>query len=312
MVESVGADFLLVHVATPLEECERRDRKGLYAKARAGLIPEFTGVSDPYEEPDDADLVIDTTAPRSRRGGASSRCWPGRLRRAEAGVRWRSTSPADPRRRSCVGVVVGLTGMGGGALMTPMMVLFFDVPPLAAVSSDLVASAVMKPVGGCVHLRRGTVNLRAGRLAVRGLGAGGVLRRARSPARSATARRPGRSSTRLGVALLLAVARPGRACYLRCSRARPDGGAAAPRTGPTIVVRPMPTVLVGAVGGLVVGMTSVGSGSLIIVALLALYPRCRPTSSSAPTWSRPCRWSPRPRWATCCSATSSSTSPPRC
>jgi sulfate adenylyltransferase len=61
MVEQVGADFLLIHVATPLEECERRDRKGLYAKARAGLIPEFTGVSDPYEEPDDADLVIDTT-----------------------------------------------------------------------------------------------------------------------------------------------------------------------------------------------------------------------------------------------------------
>ncbi|WP_049557196.1 adenylyl-sulfate kinase [Nonomuraea sp. SBT364] len=61
MAESVGADFLLVHVATPLEECERRDRKGLYAKARAGLIPEFTGVSDPYEEPDDADLTIDTT-----------------------------------------------------------------------------------------------------------------------------------------------------------------------------------------------------------------------------------------------------------
>ncbi|MFI6712078.1 adenylyl-sulfate kinase [Nonomuraea sp. NPDC050478] len=61
MVESVGADFLLVHVATPLEECERRDRKGLYAKARAGLIPEFTGISDPYEEPDDAELVVDTT-----------------------------------------------------------------------------------------------------------------------------------------------------------------------------------------------------------------------------------------------------------
>lgn len=61
MVESVGADFLLVHISTPVEECERRDRKGLYAKARAGLIPEFTGVSDPYEEPDDADLVIDTT-----------------------------------------------------------------------------------------------------------------------------------------------------------------------------------------------------------------------------------------------------------
>ncbi|MFD0852392.1 adenylyl-sulfate kinase, partial [Actinomadura adrarensis] len=50
-----------VHVATPLEECERRDRKGLYAKARAGLIPEFTGISDPYEEPEDADLVLDTS-----------------------------------------------------------------------------------------------------------------------------------------------------------------------------------------------------------------------------------------------------------
>lgn len=61
MVEAVGADFVLVHVATPLEECERRDRKGLYAKARAGLIPEFTGISDPYEEPDDAELVVDTT-----------------------------------------------------------------------------------------------------------------------------------------------------------------------------------------------------------------------------------------------------------
>jgi sulfate adenylyltransferase len=60
MVEAVG-DFVLVHVATPLEECERRDRKGLYAKARAGLIPEFTGISDPYEAPDDADLVLDTT-----------------------------------------------------------------------------------------------------------------------------------------------------------------------------------------------------------------------------------------------------------
>src|SRR5436305_14682002 len=58
-----------------------------------------------------------------------------------------------------VGIVVGLTGMGGGALMTPVLVLFFNIPPLAAVSSDLVASAVMKPVGSMVHLRRGTVHL---------------------------------------------------------------------------------------------------------------------------------------------------------
>ncbi|MQY03998.1 adenylyl-sulfate kinase [Actinomadura macrotermitis] len=60
MVQAAG-DFVLVHVATPLEECERRDRKGLYAKARAGQIPEFTGISDPYEAPDDADLVLDTS-----------------------------------------------------------------------------------------------------------------------------------------------------------------------------------------------------------------------------------------------------------
>jgi sulfate adenylyltransferase len=60
MVREVG-DFLLIHVATPAEVCEERDRKGLYAKARAGIIEHFTGVSDPYEEPRDADLVIDTS-----------------------------------------------------------------------------------------------------------------------------------------------------------------------------------------------------------------------------------------------------------
>ena len=61
MVSEAG-DFLLIYVATPVEVCEARDRKGLYAKARAGLIDHFTGVSDPYEEPADADLVIDTSA----------------------------------------------------------------------------------------------------------------------------------------------------------------------------------------------------------------------------------------------------------
>src|SRR6187401_2517576 len=57
-----------------------------------------------------------------------------------------------------VGFTVGLTGMGGGALMTPLLILFFGVDPLTAVSSDIVASMVMKPVGGSVHLRRGTVH----------------------------------------------------------------------------------------------------------------------------------------------------------
>ena len=61
MVEDAGGEFFLVHVATPLEECERRDRKGLYAKARRGEIPEFTGISSPYEEPTDAAVRVDTT-----------------------------------------------------------------------------------------------------------------------------------------------------------------------------------------------------------------------------------------------------------
>jgi sulfate adenylyltransferase len=61
MVEDAGGTFFLVHVATPLEECERRDRKGLYAKARRGEIPEFTGISSPYEEPADAAVRVDTT-----------------------------------------------------------------------------------------------------------------------------------------------------------------------------------------------------------------------------------------------------------
>jgi len=159
-----------------------------------------------------------------------------------------------------VAIVVGLTGMGGGALMTPMMMLFFNVPPLAAVSSDLVASAVMKPVGGMVHLRRGTVNLRlVGWLCVGSVPAafcGVFLARAFAVGDGV--------KYALGVALLLAVAGLGIKAWLG-----DRGGSAEARE---IVVRPIPTLLVGTVGGLVVGVSSVGSGSLIIVALIALYP----------------------------------------
>lgn len=62
LAADVGAAFVLVHVATPLTVCEGRDRKGLYARARRGEVDDFTGISSPYEEPDDADLVIDTSA----------------------------------------------------------------------------------------------------------------------------------------------------------------------------------------------------------------------------------------------------------
>jgi uncharacterized membrane protein YfcA len=174
-----------------------------------------------------------------------------------------------------IGIVVGLTGMGGGALMTPVLVLFFNVPPLAAVSSDLVASAVMKPVGSVVHLRRGTVNLDlvkwlcvgsvpaafSGVLIARALGTG---QHVQDIVRIA-----------LGVALLLAAAGLTVRAYMRLiERARHRDGLAAPlpQGRPSVNLRPIPTVIVGIVGGIVVGLTSVGSGSLIIIALMMLYP----------------------------------------
>jgi hypothetical protein len=174
-----------------------------------------------------------------------------------------------------IGIVVGLTGMGGGALMTPVLVLFFGIPPLTAVSSDLVASAVMKPVGSFVHLRRGTVNLElvkwlcigsipgafSGVLIARALGQGEQVQEIIRMA--------------LGVALLLAAAGLTVRAYLRLvERARHRDGKAAPlpQGPPSVILRPVPTVLLGLVGGIVVGLTSVGSGSLIIIALMALYP----------------------------------------
>ena len=177
-----------------------------------------------------------------------------------------------------IGIVVGLTGMGGGALMTPMLVLFFGVPPLAAVSSDLVASAVMKPVGSIVHLRNRTVRLDlvrwlalgsvpaafAGVLVARALGQGADVEDLIQKA--------------LGVALVIAAVGLFARAYLRLAERsrRRDGRRDPDPTGrPDVQVRPLPTVLVGVVGGLVVGMTSVGSGSLIIIALMALYPRLR-------------------------------------
>ena len=88
-----------------------------------------------------------------------------------------------------VGIIVGLTGMGGGALMTPVLVIFFGIPPLGAVSSDLVASAVMKPVGSLVHIRHGRVNWSLVRWLCLGsvpAGLAGVLvtSRSRTPCRS--------------------------------------------------------------------------------------------------------------------------------
>jgi hypothetical protein len=169
-----------------------------------------------------------------------------------------------------VGFVVGLTGMGGGALMTPMLVLFFGIQPLAAVSSDLVASLVMKPVGGAVHLRRGTVHKELVRWLVIGSVPSafcGVLL-LRAVGKGSAVQDTVKLS--LGVALLVAVAMMVFKALLsvrRRVRLGPEGESNEP-----IQVRKALTVTIGVLGGLIVGMTSVGSGSLIIVTLLALYP----------------------------------------
>ena len=172
-----------------------------------------------------------------------------------------------------VGFVVGLTGMGGGALMTPILVFFFGVDPLTAVSSDLVASLFMKPVGSAVHLRRGTVNLKlvgwlclgsvpaafAGVFVLRLMGDGEDLATVVKKA--------------LGAALLVAsAALVVRAWMVLVERSSLVGEGPAAETNPLVVVRKVPTVLLGAFAGLIVGMTSVGAGSIVIVILLFLYP----------------------------------------
>jgi uncharacterized protein len=177
-----------------------------------------------------------------------------------------------------VGFTVGLTGMGGGALMTPILVLLFKVQPLAAVSSDLVAAMVMKPVGGGVHVRRGTVNWTlvkwlsigsvpaafSGVFILNSLGSGDAVQ--------------SRLKLVLGAALILAAASILAKGFIQSRQTRRDRRAVA--NGADVQARPFelkkwPTLAIGIVGGLVVGMTSVGSGSLIIVALLLLYPMLR-------------------------------------
>ena len=168
-----------------------------------------------------------------------------------------------------VGLLVGLTGMGGGALLTPILVLVFGVQPLAAISSDLITSLVMKPVGAVVHLRRHTVQ--TGLLGWLALGAvpsgflGAVLigHLGHSAAVQHTLK------IAIGIALVGSVAST--VTRLLLDRRAGNGG-----DPPALVVRPALTVAIGVVGGIAVGMTSVGAGSLVIALLLLAYPRLKP------------------------------------
>ncbi len=166
-----------------------------------------------------------------------------------------------------IGIVVGLTGMGGGALMTPALI-FLGINPAAAVANDLVAASVNKSVGAAVHWRSGSPNFRLAGLLMLGsvpfAFAGGFIVKAVGDAEARTEF----LTTAIGWALLLAASSYALRMYLQLRHV--TGGNILSEDEPHI--RAVPTLLVGAVGGLLVGITSVGSGSLIMVALLLIYP----------------------------------------
>jgi len=173
-----------------------------------------------------------------------------------------------------VGFLIGLTGMGGGALLTPLLVLMFRVAPLAAISSDLLASLVMKPVCGAVHLRHRTVNWKlAGWLCVGSVPAAFVG----AVVIGAIGHRTGVQSNLkviIGVALCASVVLMVLRQLLDRRARRIDAERGAPDQ--PLVVRPVRTVAIGVIGGFAVGMTSVGAGSVIIAMLLLAYPTLRP------------------------------------
>jgi uncharacterized protein len=178
-----------------------------------------------------------------------------------------------------VGTIVGLTGMGGGALMTPMLVFFFKADPLTAISSDLVASVVMKPAGAFVHLRRGTVNLGLVGLLCLGSVPGAFLGAWFISQQPRTTELDGLLKTLIGIALI--VAATGlvvRAAYQLFRNRLPLGEGPAAMSRPAVRLRRVPTIALGLIAGFIVGITSVGSGSIIIVALLLMYPALRASS----------------------------------
>lgn len=176
------------------------------------------------------------------------------------------------------GLLVGMTGMGGAALVTPMLVLVFGVPPAAAVSSDVVASAAMKPVGAFVHAKARTVHWRL----VWWLSVGsipGVLIGTWIFA-SVLNTEEAEETIRLwiGGVLLVAVGAMLAKNYISRRRRRSHQDQAPPALqGANLPVKILPTVIVGALVGVLVGTTSVGSGSLVVTSLLLLYPLLRPS-----------------------------------
>jgi uncharacterized protein len=166
-----------------------------------------------------------------------------------------------------VGLLVGLTGAGGGALMTPMLILLFRVTPSAAISSDLVAAVVMRPFGAAVHLRKGTVNMALVGWMVLGSVPMAFLGAYLLHLFGSSSGAQDNVEKVLGAALLVGAG----AMVLRYVLDM-RAGQQRRESVSKITCRPLPTVCIGMIGGVIVGMTSVGSGSLMIVMLLFLYP----------------------------------------
>lgn len=167
-----------------------------------------------------------------------------------------------------VGTVVGLTGMGGGALMTPALIFLGVGDAPTVVTADLTAAAVYKTGGAIVHKREGSPDLRLAKWLV----VGSVPMALAGPHLISWAAPPGELDHLLklciGFALVLAAVTYALRLCVNLVRMRTGRqSSAAP-----ITPRPVPTVLIGALGGLLVGVTSVGSGSVIMIALLMLYP----------------------------------------
>jgi len=166
-----------------------------------------------------------------------------------------------------VGIVVGLTGMGGGALMTPALI-FLGVNPTAAVANDLVAAGANKSVGAAVHWREGSPDLRLAGWLIAGSVPTAFAGAFIVEAVGASADQESFVKLAIGVALMFTATTYTLRTYLELREVT----SGRPPRSREVVVKPIPTLLVGMVGGLLVGVTSVGSGSLIMVALLLLYP----------------------------------------
>ena len=165
MIEPYGG-FILVHIATSVEVCEQRDRKGLYAKARAGILKEFTGISDPYEAPADAEVTINTgeLSPEE----AAQEIILHLEREGFIGVNGASTRKSTARAESTMPLISCQNsgrlcrrhahrhdGVGGGVLLLPVLIFGLRVPPIMAVGSDALFNFFTKIPASLMHLGKG-------------------------------------------------------------------------------------------------------------------------------------------------------------